>query len=65
MSRQPAKVDKLFADWQKAEEQFSKALDKDYGEMPDKVSRDSALEMARLRSRADSAMDKFFKRALS
>ena len=59
------KVEKAFADWRRAEERYAEALAA-FGASgpPAKVKKDSAVELARLRSRADAARHAYFTRAL-
>jgi hypothetical protein len=55
----------LYRHWVAAEARYAKALAAFSGDGPPAVVvKDSALELAEVRSRADSARDKFFKRAL-
>lgn len=59
------KSTKAFRDWQDAEAAYSKSLAAFSTDgPPSKVRKDSAVELATLRSRADAARDKYFKRAL-
>ena len=59
------KVEKAFDEWRRAEERYAEAL---AGFLtagpPAKVKKDAALDLAKLRSRADAARDTYFKRAL-
>ncbi len=62
---QAGTLETLYRDWATAEAQYAQALAAFTGDgPPDVVVRDSALQLAEARSRADSARDRFFKRAL-
>jgi len=57
--------DAFYSDWFEAEARYAQALDAFSTDGPPPVVlKESALELARVRNRADSARDKFFKRAL-
>lgn len=59
------KATRAYDDWRKAEARYAETLAAFAGDgPPTKVRRESALELAKARSRADSARDKYFKRAL-
>lgn len=59
------KAARAYDDWRKAEARYAEALAAFAGDGPPaRVRRESALELAKARSRADSARDKYFKRAL-
>lgn len=59
------KVEKAFEEWRRAEERYAEAL-ASFGSAgpPAKVKKDAAVELAKLRSRADGARHAYFKRAL-
>lgn len=59
------KLDKAYSEWRTAEEKYATALKRHFNSKPSNLGKDAALELAELRSRATSRMDKFFKRALS
>lgn len=59
------KLDKAYAEWRTAEEKYAASLKRHLSGKPSSLGKDAALELAELRSRATSRMDKFFKRALS
>jgi hypothetical protein len=60
------KVEKLFQDWAQAEAKYAAAIKAFFADgHPEKVTKASALELAQLRTKADSTMDRFFKKALS
>lgn len=59
------KLDKAYSEWRAAEEKYAAALKRHLSSKPSNLGKDAALELAELRSRATSKMDKFFKRALS
>lgn len=62
---QAGTLDTLYRDWAAAEAQYAQALAAFTGDGPPVVVvRDSALQLAEARSRADSARDRFFKSAL-
>lgn len=66
MAKKSDKAEKAFEDWQAAEAKYAKVLAEHFADgLPDKVTKASALELAQLRSKADSNMDRFFKKALS
>lgn len=61
----PEKLHKSFTDWQQAEEAYAKALnDASAGDRP-KLTLKAAKELLELRGRANSRMDRYFKKALS
>jgi hypothetical protein len=65
MVDQAGTLDTLYRYWVAAEARYSQVLATFGGDDPPAVVvKDSALELAEARSRADSARDKFFKRAL-
>jgi hypothetical protein len=65
MGDQGGKVEKAFEEWRRAEEQYAEAVAGfGSGGPPSKVKKDSAVELAKLRNRADTARDRYFKRAL-
>jgi hypothetical protein len=65
MGDQGGKVEKAFEEWRRAEEQYAEAVAAfGSGGPPSKVKKDSAVELAKLRNRADTARDRYFKRAL-
>ena len=65
MVDQAGTLDTLYRDWVAAEARYAQVLAAFSGDGPPAVVvKDSALELAEARSRADSARDKFFKRAL-
>lgn len=59
------KVQKAFEEWRRAEERYAEALAA-FGAAgpPPKVRKDAAVDLARLRHKADAARDSYFKRAL-
>lgn len=59
------KTEKAFEEWRKAESRYSDAV-KAFGGSgpPAKVKKDSAVELATLRSRADALRHAYFKRTL-
>jgi hypothetical protein len=65
MSEQSGKVEKAFDEWRRAEERYAQALAA-FGAAgpPAKVKKDSAVELAKLRHRADAARHTYFKRVL-
>lgn len=59
------KVTKAYQEWREAEARYAAALASFGGDgPPTKVRKDSAVELAKARTKADSARDRFFKRAL-
>ncbi len=59
------KITKAYEEWRSAEAQYADVLAAFGADgPPPKVRKDSALELAKARNRADSARDKYFKRAL-
>ena len=65
MVDQAGTLDTLYRYWVAAEARYAQVLATFSGDDPPAVVvKDSALELAEARSRADSARDKFFKRAL-
>ncbi len=59
------KAQSAFDDWQRAEERFAEVLATfTKSGFPAKVKKESALELAKLRGKANMQMDRFFKRAL-
>jgi hypothetical protein len=65
MVDQAGTLDRLYRDWAAAEAQYAQSLAAFSGDGPPAVVlKDSALQLAEVRNRADSARDKFFKRAL-
>lgn len=59
------KTTRAYDDWRLAEAQYAEALAAFAGQGPPaKVRKESALELAKARNKADSARDKYFKRAL-
>lgn len=65
MVDQAGTLDTFYRSWVAAEARYADALVAFSGDGPPaEVLKDSALELARVRSQADSARDKFFKRAL-
>ncbi len=65
MAEVSGKVEKAFEEWRRAEERYAEALAA-FGQAgpPAKVKKDVAVDLAKLRSRADAARDAYFKRAL-
>ena len=62
---QAGTLDTLYRHWVAAEAGYAQALEAFSGDGPPAVVvRDSALQLAEARNRADSARDRFFKRAL-
>jgi hypothetical protein len=58
-------LDALYRHWATAEAQYAQALEALAGDGPPAVvMRGSALQLVEVRSRADRARDKYFKRAL-
>lgn len=58
-------LDTLYREWATAEAQYAQVLAAFAGDGPPAVAmRDSALQLVEVRSRADRARDKYFKRAL-
>jgi hypothetical protein len=65
MAETSSKTDKAFDDWRKAEAKYADLLASVLGEgQPAKVKKDTAVDLAKLRSRADAARHAYFKRAL-
>ena len=65
MVDQAGTLDTLYRHWVAAETRYAQALAAFSGDGPPAVvMKDSALQLAEARNRADSARDKFFKRAL-
>jgi hypothetical protein len=59
------KADTLYSDWREAEARYAEVLAAFGGDgPPEKVKKESALALAKARSKADRARDKFFKRVL-
>ena len=59
------KVAKAYQEWREAEQRYAAALAAFGGDGPPaKVRKDTAVDLAKARSKADSARDRFFKRAL-
>jgi len=59
------KAEKHYSDWREAEERYAETLAAFGGKRPpSKVKKDSALALAKARNTADSARDKYFKKAL-
>jgi hypothetical protein len=66
MVDQAGSLDTLYRHWVAAEARYARALATFSGDGPPAVVlKDSALQLAEARNRADSARDKFFKRALT
>lgn len=66
MLDQAGTLDTLYRHWVAAEARYAQALAAFSGDNPPSVvMKDSALQLAEARNRADSARDKFFKRALT
>jgi hypothetical protein len=65
MGEQSGKVEKAFQEWRRAEARYAEAVTS-FGSdgPPAKVKKDSAVELAKLRSRADDLRHAYFKRAL-
>jgi hypothetical protein len=65
MAESSSKTDKAFDDWRKAEVKYADLLASVMGDgQPGKVKKDTAVDLAKLRSRADAARHGYFKRAL-
>jgi len=65
MADQDGKSDKCYKDWRQAEVRYAEVLAAFGGDgPPTKVKKESALVLAKARSKADQARDKFFKRVL-
>ena len=65
MVDQAGSLDTLYRHWVAAEARYAQVLAGFSGDDPPAVvMKDSALQLASARNRADSARDKFFKRAL-
>jgi hypothetical protein len=65
MAESSSKTEKAFDDWRRTEAKYAEALQAFAGDgIPSKVKKDSAVELAKLRSRADAARHAYFKRAL-
>jgi hypothetical protein len=59
------KITKAFEEWRQAEAKYAAGLAAFGADgPPQKVKKDSAVELAKTRSRADAARDKYFKRVL-
>jgi hypothetical protein len=59
------KIAKTYDEWRRAEAQYADVLAAFGADGPPaKVKKDSAVELAKARNRADSARDRYFKRAL-
>jgi hypothetical protein len=59
------KITKAYGEWRQAEAQYAEVLAAFGADGPPaKVRKDSAVELAKARNRADSARDRYFKRAL-
>ncbi|MCU0301753.1 MAG: hypothetical protein MUF35_09160 [Candidatus Nanopelagicales bacterium] len=60
-----SKTEKAFDEWRRAEAKYADYLQSFAADgPPSKVKKDSAVELAKLRSRADAARHSYFKRAL-
>jgi hypothetical protein len=60
------KAEKHFDEWRKAEEKYAAALEGLFKNgYPAKLKKETVLNLAELRGRADSHMDSFFKKELS
>lgn len=65
MTEPAGKAGRAFEEWRRAEERYAEALAA-FGAAgpPAKVKKDAAVDLAKLRSRADAARHAYFKRAL-
>jgi len=65
MGDSAGRSEKAFAEWHAAEKRYAQAL-REFGSdgPPAKVRKDSAIELASLRSKADRLRDAYFRRAL-
>ncbi|HEX6888923.1 MAG TPA: hypothetical protein VF143_12530 [Candidatus Nanopelagicales bacterium] len=62
---EPSKTEQAFTKWRDAESRYAKLLDRfTSGGAPSKVDRQTALDLAAARAKADEARDRYFKRAL-
>jgi hypothetical protein len=65
MADSPSKTEKAFDDWRRAEVKYADLLATVLADgLPAKVKKDTAVDLAKLRSRADAARHAYFKRAL-
>lgn len=59
------KTERLYSQWREAEAEYAAVLATFGGEGPPaKITKSAALELSRSRGKADSARDKYFRRAL-
>ncbi|MGV1003315.1 MAG: hypothetical protein ACOYEV_00825 [Candidatus Nanopelagicales bacterium] len=61
----PERLAKSHTDWQEAEQAYAKRLKEITGDKPGKLTRKTAMELLELRGRANSKMDRYFKKALA
>lgn len=64
MAKRDDETEKLYNAWRQAEARYAELVSEFPDLPPPKVSRDSALGLAKARNKASHAADKYFKKAL-